>query len=98
MEYEASDEGWKLVTSMFGVKVWSMPKVDESQSSSLVICRGQIPLTPDVTYDMVQTQFIKVFNTSEVLAQEMRASDPMSRDTRILYQVRARLCFRFVFA
>lgn len=86
MKYEASDEGWKLVSTMFGVKVWSTPGDDES-GSSLVVCRGQVPLTPDVTFELLRTQFIKVFNTSKTLAEQMRASDPMSRETKILCQV-----------
>ncbi|CAM9314654.1 unnamed protein product [Ectocarpus sp. 6 AP-2014] len=84
--FEASDEGWKLSSTLFGVKVWSRPNPDDSDSS-LVICRGQIPLTQDVTFEMVKTQFVDVFNTSEILAQQMRASDPMSRETKILYQI-----------
>lgn len=84
--FEASDEGWKLSSTLFGVKVWSRPNPDDSDSS-LVICRGQIPLTQDVTFEMVKTQFVDVFNTSEILAQQMRSSDPMSRETKILYQV-----------
>lgn len=70
---------------MFGVKVWSKPNADAD--SSRVICRGQIDLTPDVPFEQLQTQFIKVYNKPEVLPQEMRISDPMSRETKILYQV-----------
>lgn len=72
---------------MFRVKVWSTPKADDS-GSSLVVCRGQVSLTLDVSLELLQTQFITVFNTSETLAEQMRASDPMSRETKILYQVR----------
>ncbi|CAM9283446.1 unnamed protein product [Pylaiella littoralis] len=86
VEYESSNEGWRLVSSMFRVKVWSTPKADDS-GSSLVVCRGQVSLTLDVSLELLQTQFITVFNTSETLAEQMRASDPMSRETKILYQV-----------
>lgn len=73
------------MSTLFGVKVWSAPNADVE--SSLVMCKGQMPLTPDVTLEFLQAQFTKVFNTSEALAQEMKISDPMSRETKIVCQV-----------
>lgn len=82
---EASDEGWKLVSTLFGVKVWSKPNADAA--SSRVMCRGQMPLSPGCNLGFLQAQFVKAFNNTEALAQEMKISDPMSRETKILYQV-----------
>lgn len=85
MAFEASDEGWRAATSMHGVKAWSMSNPDDE--SSRVICKGQIHLTPDVTFEQLQIQFVKVYNKPDVLPQEMRISDPMSRETKIMCQV-----------
>lgn len=85
MKHEASEEGWKLVSTLFGVHVWSAPNADVA--SSLLMCKGQMPLSPEVTLELIQTQFVKAYNNSEALAQEMKVSDPMSRETKILCQV-----------
>lgn len=46
-----------------------------------------MPLSPEITLELLQTQFVKAFNNTEALAQEMKISDPMSRETRIMCQV-----------
>ncbi|CAM9931026.1 unnamed protein product [Ascophyllum nodosum] len=71
---------------MFGVHVCSKPKPPE-EKSSLVVCRGQMALPPEVTLNLLQVQFIHAYNNTASLARQMKASDPMSRETKILYQV-----------
>eukprot|EP00752_Nemacystus_decipiens_P011149 g9905.t1 len=85
VKHEGSEEGWKLVSTLFGVKVWSTPKANAE--ASLVTCKGQMPLSPEITLEFLKAQFVKVFNTTETLAQEMKISDPMSRSTRIMCQI-----------
>lgn len=69
----SKDDGWKTVSNMFGVNVCSKAKPVEDKSS-LVVCRGQMPMSSDVTMPLLQAQFIKSYNNTESLTQQMRAS------------------------
>lgn len=75
IEFEAgsADDGWKTVSTYFGVKVCSKPKPAED-GSTLVVCRGQMPLPAEISLELLQDQFVKVYNNSVTLAQQMRAS------------------------
>lgn len=44
------------------------------EGSAQVVCRGQMSLPAEVKLDMIQDQFVKVYNNSVTLAQQMRAS------------------------
>ena len=58
---------------MFGVHVCSKPKPPE-EKSSLVVCRGQMALPPEVTLNLLQVQFIHAYNNTASLARQMKAS------------------------
>lgn len=68
-----TEDGWTAGSTMFGVHVCSKAKPPEEESS-IVMCKGQMPLVPEVNMKLLQVQFIEVYNNTTVLAQQMRAS------------------------
>lgn len=77
MESGTKDDGWKSVAAVFGVHVWS--KASEEGTTRLV-CRGQVDLPAEVTLEMITAQFVKAYNNSTMLAQQMRYSGKFGRN------------------